>query len=396
MPKNNVIPVAPVLSGSGDGLRDKIRAVLAELRDEYLAPHSHPWIIGFSGGKDSTLVAHLAFETLLDIAPSDRRREIHIVSNDTLVESPVLINHIDNNLARIRAAAVNLGLPVKAEKTKPEPAQTFWVNLIGRGYPSPNQNFRWCTDRMKIQPTSNYIRKQAAETGTTILLLGVREQESSARAAITRRYSNGERLHQHGKLKGCLVFRPILDFTTEEVWLTLLQRKRAPWGEQYRDLVTLYRNAEGGECPTITDKSEAPACGTSSARFGCWTCTVVTKDRSLTGMIDAGFEDLEPLMDFRDWLAGIRNNPKFRLSVRRNGRVQLKSDGGLIFGPFTIAARRKILEKLRDTENLVGRKLIGDDEVGLIHQIWADDAIHSLTRRMVGLGVDATKEVSFA
>ena len=384
MPKNNVIPVAPILSGNGDGLRDKIRAVLAELRDEYLAPHSHPWIIGFSGGKDSTLVAHFAFETLLDIAPSDRRREVHIVSNDTLVESPVLMKHIDNNLARIQAAAVNLGLPVKAEKTKPEPAQTFWVNLIGRGYPSPNQNFRWCTDRMKIQPTSNYIRQQAAETGTTILLLGVREQESAARATITRRYSNGERLHPHGKLKGCLVFRPILDFTTEEVWLTLLQRKQAPWGEKYRDLITLYRNAEGGECPTVTDTSEAAACGTSSARFGCWTCTVVNKDRSLTGMIAAGFEHLEPLMDFRDWLSSIRNDPKRRMAVRRNGRVQLKSNGGLVYGPFTLEARRDILEKLKETENSVGRRLVSDDEVGLIRQIWADDAIRILAGRMAG------------
>ena len=384
MLKNNVIPVAPVSGGGGDGLREKIRTSLAELRDEYLAPHSHPWIIGFSGGKDSTLVAHFAFETLLDIAPSDRRREVHIVSNDTLVESPVLINHIDNNLALIEAAAVNLGLPVKAIKTKPEPSQTFWVNLIGRGYPSPNQNFRWCTDRMKIQPTSNYIRQQAAETGTTILLLGVREQESSARAAITRRYSNGERLHQHGKLKGCLVFRPILDFTTEEVWLTLLQRKRAPWGEQYRDLVTLYRNAEGGECPTITDKSEAPACGTSSARFGCWTCTVVNKDRSLIGMIDAGFEDLEPLMDFRDWLVGIRNDPERRMSVRRNGRVQLKPNGGLVFGPYTLAARREILLELRKTEQQVGRQLVSEEEVGMIHRIWADDAIRELGDRISG------------
>lgn len=362
-------------------MRGKIRATLAQMRDEYLAPHSHPWVVGFSGGKDSMLVTHFAFETLLNIAPSDRCREVHIVSNDTLVESPVLISHIDRNLAFIRDAAVNLGLPIKAVKTKPEPSQTFWVNLIGRGYPSPNQNFRWCTDRMKIQPTSGYIRKQAAETGTTILLLGVREQESSARAAITRRYSNGERLHPHGKLKGCLVFRPILDFTTEEVWLTLLQRKHAPWGEKYRDLVTLYRNAEGGECPTITDKSEAPACGTSSARFGCWTCTVVDKDRSLTGMIEAGFENLEPLMDFRDWLAGIRNDPKRRMSVRRNGKVQLKSDGGLVFGPYTHAARREILLKLQKTSEMVGRTLVSDDEVSLIRQIWAEDAIRELSSR---------------
>ena len=230
--KTKPIMLASLPMKQGD-LPGKIRRTLSELRDEYLAAHEHPWIVGFSGGKDSTLMAHFVFEMLLDLPPSDRHREIHIVSNDTLVESPVLMEHIDRNLSRIRAAAVNLGLPIKAEKTKPEPSQTFWVNLIGRGYPSPNQNFRWCTDRMKIQPTSNYIRNQVADSGTTILLLGVREQESSARAAVTRRYSNnGARLNPHGKLRGCLVFRPILNFTTEEVWLTLLQRNHAPWGRK--------------------------------------------------------------------------------------------------------------------------------------------------------------------
>ena len=363
-------------------LRDKIRTALAELRDEYLAPHSHPWIVGFSGGKDSTLVAHFVFEMLMDLAPSDRRREVHIVSNDTLVESPILMDHLHCNINRIREAGANLGLPITAEITKPLTSQTFWVNLIGRGYPSPNQKFRWCTDRLKIQPTSDYIRRQAAATGKTILLLGVREQESAARAAVVRRYSNGARLNAHGKLSGCFVFRPILDFTTEEVWLTLLQRNRAPWGEKYRDLVTLYRNAEGGECPTMTDKSEAAGCGTSSARFGCWTCTVVDKDRSLAGMVEAGFDDLEPLIDFRDWLASIRNKPELRMSTRRNGRVHLKSDGALIPGPFTIAARREILVKLQETEKQVGRELVSGEEIGLIRQIWADDAIRDLKGRM--------------
>lgn len=374
MPKDSVVPVIPALNGSGD-LRGKIDASLAELREEYLSAHLHPWIVGFSGGKDSTLLAHLVFEMLLDLPPDDRHRQIHIVSNDTLVESPVLMDHIDQNLDGMQAAAKNLGLPVCAEKTKPPLTQTFWVNLIGRGYPAPNQHFRWCTDRMKIRPTSDYIRQKAASTGTTVLLLGVRTQESSARAAIIRRYSNGERLHPHGKLRGCLVFRPILDFTSDDVWLTLLQRKQSPWGEFYRDLFTLYRNAEGGECPTMTDKSESASCGTSSARFGCWTCTVVNKDRSLAGMVQAGFENLEPLMDFRDWLASIRNDPKRRMSVRRNGRTQLKADGTLIPGPFTLAARKEILLKLQETQAEVGRFLVSDEEVGLIRRIWADDVI---------------------
>jgi DNA sulfur modification protein DndC len=72
-----------------DALIDKLRAVRRELRDEYLQPHNKPWIIGFSGGKDSTLLAHLVLECLLAVAPDQRERRVYLVSNNTLVESPV-------------------------------------------------------------------------------------------------------------------------------------------------------------------------------------------------------------------------------------------------------------------------------------------------------------------
>ena len=366
-------------------VRDKLRASMAELQDEYLSDHDYPWVVGFSGGKDSTLLTHLVFEMLLNLPPGDRSRPVHIVSNDTLVESPVLMGHIQKAVNLINGSADNLRLPVVAEITAPKITQTFWVNLIGRGYPAPNRNFRWCTDRMKIQPTSDYIRQKAANTGKAILLLGVREQESAARARIVRRYSKATRLHKHGSLKGCLVFRPILDFTTDEVWTVLLQRKAAPWGGSHRDLITLYRNAGGGECPTVIDKSDAPSCGSSSARFGCWTCTVVDKDKSLSGLIDAGFERLEPLMHFRNWLVSIRNEPERRMSVRRNGKAEFGANGALIPGPFTIATRREILAELRKTEEESGRELIRDDEVGLIREIWMEDVCRDMNRRIMAL-----------
>ena len=49
----------------GDSSLMRFDAVRAELIDEYRKDHDCPWIVGFSGGKDSTLVAHLVFEMLL-------------------------------------------------------------------------------------------------------------------------------------------------------------------------------------------------------------------------------------------------------------------------------------------------------------------------------------------
>lgn len=351
----------------------KLAFAQAELLDEYRADHDAPWIIGFSGGKDSTLVTQLVFEMLLDLPPSERKRAVHIVANDTLVEAPLIARHLDAMLERIRGVVPALRLPVTVVKTSPKADQTFWVNLIGRGYPSPSRSFRWCTDRMKIQPTSHYIRSQVDALGQVILLLGVRREESATRAMSVNRYSNGERLNAHNSLAGCLVFRPVVDFTTDEVWQLLLQR-RPPWGGSHRPLVTLYRNAAGGECPLVLDKDDAPSCGTSSSRFGCWTCTVVVKDRSMEGFIDSGNSDLEPLMDFRDWLARFRDQPDKRMARRRTGVRSHLADGSLVPGPFTFEARREILDRLLVVEQQVGESLISNAEIANIQAIWAEDA----------------------
>lgn len=354
-------------------LTDKLDDIRKDILDEYQQPHAFPWIIGFSGGKDSTFLAQLVIEVLLEIAPSDRRREIHLVANDTRVESPPLIDHIDNMLSKLQNAAENLRIPLKTIKTKPPLEQTFWVNLIGRGYPSPNHSFRWCTDRLKIQPTSQYIKSKITENGETILLLGVRSEESATRARSINRFSRQHRLNPHNTLNGCHVFRPIINLTTEEVWQCLYEM-RPPWGGNHNELIELYKNAQSGESPFVSDKSEEPASNSQSLRLGCWTCTVVVKDKSINGFIDSGIKGLEPLMRFRDWIAQIRNDTTKRMATRRGGKINYLPNGSLIPGPFTLEARKEILDRLLETQKKVGKELISLDEVDLIKQIWAEDS----------------------
>ena len=376
----------PVLKDAELGERNltrKLADIRAELRTEYLESHPRPWIVGFSGGKDSTLVLQLVIEMLLELPPSRRLRTVHVLSNDTQVESPVVQGFIDAVLARIDEAVEPLRIPVVVRKTTPDLEGSFWVNLIGRGYPAPNRLFRWCTDRMKIRPTTAYIHDQAAKNGEVILLLGVRRLESSARAKVIKRYDNGTRLNPHNDVPGCLVFRPIVELTTEEVWTSLLQL-RPPWGGTHRDLVTLYRNGQGGECPFVTDQEDAPSCGTSSSRFGCWTCTVVEKDKSMLGFIDNGFEHLEPLVEFRDWLQLFSRDHSNRMLERRNGNPGI--------GPFTMESRRLLLSRLLDTqarlqEGLreaggdVSLKVISEREIERIQEIWRTDGDQAVLRK---------------
>jgi len=170
-----------------------------------------------------------------------------------------------------------------------------------------------------------------------------------------------------------MVFRPIVEVATEQVW-EFLGENAPPWGGSHSDLIKLYRNASGGECPVVTQKSDAPACGTTSSRFGCWTCTVVEKDRSLEGFVTAGFKEFRPLLDFRDKLALYRNDPARRMARRRDGKITVI--GGVhVPGPFTMETRRDLLDDLLSLQARVERELISPDEIARIKEIWAEDAL---------------------
>jgi DNA sulfur modification protein DndC len=130
-------------------------------------------------------------------------------------------------------------------------------------------------------------------------------------------------------------------------------------------LVALYREAGGNECPFVTSKADAPGCGTNSARFGCWTCTVVEKDRSLDFLVAGNHQHLEPLADFRRRLKQVSENPECRSKIRRNGQAGL--------GPLTMEARRMLLDELLEIQNIVSSDLISGLEVKLIREQWVQD-----------------------
>lgn len=345
-------------------MTDEIEDAKAEIKDEYRASHGKPWIIGFSGGKDSTVLLHLVVEALLELPASERNREVHVIANDTLVESPIVQDFVDRTLGNLQDSLNALQLPFVVAKTTPDADQSFWVNLIGRGYPAPTRMFRWCTDRMKIRPTTAYIKSKVSEEGEVILLLGVRRSESTARAKSAKKYDRSGRLNRHNDILGCYVFRPILELSTDDVWEFLAEHP-APWGGSYSELINLYRDAAGGECPVVIDPDAAPSCGSSSIRFGCWTCTVVEKDKSFRNAMDRGYEHLEPMADFRDWLKEFCYRPENRMNQRRNGQP-----GN---GPLTFNARATVLDELRRLEDRVNLKLISDTEVNRIQAIWRED-----------------------
>lgn len=366
---------------------DYWETVVQTVRSEYLSvSQDYPWIIGFSGGKDSTVVAQAVFEALLQIPPSQRRRHVHFVSNDTLVESPMVMTHLAKMQSAIADMAESFHLPVTVVTTRPLVDRTFWTLLIGRGYPSPNQSMRWCTDRLKIQPTSRYILDNVSKHGAAIVVLGVRLDESESRRNSINKFQNIEstNLTPHSALPGAFIYRPIVNLSIDDVWEVLGSRE-PPWGGTHRDLIKLYRDAEGGECPVVLSKDEAPGCGTANSRFGCWTCTVVEKDKSLQGFVDVGNYHFSALIEFRQWLKDIRNDPRYRSVERRNGEISFNARGEQkqhIPGPFTIQARKMILDKLLRTQEEYGDQLISAEEIELIYATWAEEISKPIKQRV--------------
>ncbi len=385
----------------------KLNSRYEQIREVYLSD-KRPWVVGYSGGKDSTTALQLIWHALAKLPTERLTKPLYVIASDTLVETPKIVDYIDSSLQRMNEAARRKGFPFSAHKVKPALENTFWVNLIGRGYPAPTKRFRWCTDRMKIDPANRFILERVAEHGEVVVVLGVRKAESATRAQVMSLHRiRGSLLSRHSTLPNAFVYTPIEDFTLEDVWTYLLQVP-SPWGNNNRDLVTLYRNAQAGECPLVVDTT-TPSCGNS--RFGCWVCTVVTKDSSMEAMIENGEEWLEPLLKYRELLASTQD-PLVKLQVRdfkrRNGQVMFKPDGGIVPGPYKLEVRKDLLRKLLQTQKLVREKgpnpheqLISKDELEKIRRIWRteaqdwEDSVPRIYHDVMGVDLDWMTEEHF-
>ena len=353
----------------------KLDDIYDEICNVYL-DDDRPWILGFSGGKDSTCMIQLIWNALVKLPSTKLTKKLFIISSDTLVESPKIVETVTDSLEMMENAAKKVGLPVHTNLVRPIIEETFWVCLLGKGYPAPSNTFRWCTDRLKISSANRFIQDQVSEYGEVIMALGSRKDESSTRAQVLNTHHiKGTKLSRHSTLPSAFIYPPLRDFNTEDVWNYLLQN-RNPWGANNRDLLSMYQNANASECPLVVDTNTA-SCGNS--RFGCWVCTVVSEDKSMTNMIDNGETWMEPLLELRQDLKDTQD-PEIKKKVRdvkhRNGKIIFWKDR-LAMGPYTMEFCQNYLKKLLTAQNEVRKNgpdpkinLITLDEIHEIQKIW--------------------------
>jgi DNA sulfur modification protein DndC len=364
-------------------LADVLGELHAEIRELYLSD-TVPWVLGYSGGKDSTATLQLVWTALAGLSPEQRSKPVYVISTDTLVENPIVAAWVTRSLEKMRAAAREQGMPIEPRRLTPETHNTFWVNLIGKGYPAPRPKFRWCTERLKIRPSNAFINDIVRERGEAILVLGIRKQESQARARAMERHARRraqDRLSPNANLPNCLVYSPVEDWSNDDVWTYLMQVPN-PWGYRNKDLLTLYQGASAdGECPLVVDAS-TPSCGDS--RFGCWVCTLVEKDKSMAAMIqnDQEKEWMLPLLELRNEL-DLKDDRPLRDFRRMNGSVQL-FHGRTIPGPYLQSVRahwlRRVLEvqqwvRAHGPEDVRNLELITPGELEEIRRIWVADKL---------------------
>lgn len=357
-------------------------AIKKEMELVYLHDQ-RPWMIGYSGGKDSTLLCQLVFEMLESLPEENRWKPVYIVTSDTMVENPIVKTYMHKMSKAINEASTAKNLNVQAHIIYPEIRQTFWSLMIGLGYPTPEPpGFRWCTERLKINPSNAFTYDTIKKDGEIVILLGVRKAESAARSrSISSREIEGKLLTPHPQIAKAYVYSPLSEVRNENVWEYLLRGDgKSAWNTDNHYLYNLYQGENLSEEDSVVgqvNKDNMKVTGNS--RFGCWICTMVKEDKSLKNFIDHGAFELIPLRDFRNWLVELRATPEARDYRRRNGSVYLTSSGEYGRGPFTMETRKEILKRLLQLEVETGFELITLEELKMIDKLWEDEG--DLSRR---------------
>lgn len=188
-------------------------------------------------------------------------------------------------------------------------------------------------------------------------------------------------LSPNGSFPNSYVFTPIENWSNDNVWQYLVQVSN-PWGHSNKDLLAMYSGASAdGECPLVIDTS-TPSCGNS--RFGCWVCTMVTEDKSMSAMIQNDEEKswMLPMLEFRNEIAANWQTDRDRRDFRRKDGRLTWHNNRLVHGPYTKDARERFLRRLLEVEKLVHEigpaeikavPLITMDELRFIRQIWLDE-----------------------
>ncbi|HQK77683.1 MAG TPA: DNA phosphorothioation system sulfurtransferase DndC, partial [Candidatus Hydrogenedentes bacterium] len=80
---------------------EQYNRIASDLREAYLADQ-RPWVVGFSGGKDSTALLEMVGYVMSRLPESSRRKPVYVLASDTRVETPLISKRIGQELRLIQ------------------------------------------------------------------------------------------------------------------------------------------------------------------------------------------------------------------------------------------------------------------------------------------------------
>ncbi len=326
-------------TGGEDRLAFRIKESVSNLVSAFQVDDIGTWIVMYSGGKDSTVTLLLAIEAakICKYQP-----KLHVIFSNTGVEIPSMLEHAESFLA---ALALSHSW-IKIHTVGPVISENFWVLVAGKGYPPPNQSFRWCTDKLKVKPAEEKIRNLVIP-GRTAILTGVRFGESDARdkrlnLSCSRggECSHGQWVSHSGKLQ-CAYIGPIVAWRECDVW-------------DFLDFIAPSLGFETGKLKAIYSGPDT--------RFGCWSCSVVKRDKAMEKIVlSSEGRHWAPLNELRNWLIEFAKVPENRVK-RPNGAT----------GRFTLEGRQEILRKITEAEQRLSVPIVSDEQRELIQSYWTN------------------------
>jgi DNA sulfur modification protein DndC len=332
-------------------LDEAIAESIASLQ-EYATRYSH-WVATFSGGKDSTaLVIFLAWviKTGLVQAP----KSFTALYSDTGMELHPLWLGAMQTLKALEADGFNTQV-VRADLDN-----RFWVCILGRGLPPPNNGRRWCTRVLKGTPMMSAINS-LPHKDDTLTLTGVRLGESRSRderISASCDKDSGECgqgwFQSQANLLDIPSLAPLVHWRVCNVfdWLYF---EKAKHGYDASGVLAVY--------------------GEDDIRTGCYKCELVAKDKSLekvSKMPDwKHLGELEELEQVYDWLNLHSNRLIMPPRKTKNGKKFIQKVGTI--GPIKIEARQKGLEWVLDIQRGAGIVMISPEEEARIRQMWTEN-----------------------
>ncbi|TLP36937.1 phosphoadenosine phosphosulfate reductase family protein [Arcobacter arenosus] len=279
-----------------------------EMLSYYYQNDPRPFCVAYSGGKDSSVIVYLTIKMLQNLITKniDLKKQVLIINSNTLAELPPVLKHLNESLKTIQEYSDQYDLPIKVKEVTPELKNTLNVQLLGVGMPPPSNQLRWCTDKLKVFPIDKEITSNFPD-GKFISVIGTRRDESFSRdARIERKTLKGTNLKLNDRYKNASNLMPIEDWSTKDVWEYLFKQTNELLNVDF--LWKIYSDASGKDTKECTfvgaggKHIEEGKIGCGVSRFGCWQCYMVRdNDKSLDGLMQSGYENIDLYKEYRDW-----------------------------------------------------------------------------------------------